>query len=247
MVLRGVVKNQTDNLRFEERKMSLEILKDEISDFENAMLMSEMAKIMSHEIRNPMTTVRGFLQMFMYKPSLALNHEYLQVMIDELDSVNSLISNFLSVGEGLDDEFIWYDLNQIIASIAPLMQIIGQKEDKFLQINLQDIPQLFLNMKEIRYLILIMCRNSYDAMEAGGTVTILTRLKEEHVILEIQDEGKGIEPKILDKLGTPFITTKPKGTGLGLSFCYNICKRHEAAIAVETGQKGTKFTIRFNR
>jgi len=226
-------------------KIILENLKDEIADFENVLLINEMAGIMSHEIRNPMTTVRGFLQMFMCKPSLAKNQEYLQIMIDELDGVNAIINDFLSVSAFADHDFIPWDLNQIIESITPLIEGIACKEQKFFQTQLQEIPQININMKEIRQLILIMCRNAFDSMRKGGLLTITTKEEQGHIILEIQDEGKGIEAKVLEKIGTPFLTTKEKGTGLGLSVCYSICKRHDAQIEVNTNRRGTTFIIKF--
>jgi signal transduction histidine kinase len=67
------------------------------------------------------------------------------------------------------------------------------------------------------------------------------------VILEVKDTGNGIKPDILDKIGTPFFTTKDHGTGLGLAVCYSIADRHHAKINVQTGNEGTCFSICFNR
>mgnify|MGYP000861560803 CR=1 FL=1 len=228
-----------------EDKESLEILKAEIADFENLILMREIAEIISHEIRNPMTTVRGFLQMFIQKPSLAENKEYLKMMIEELDDVNSIISGFLAVNEGAERHIRLCDLNLIIKSIFPLIQAKANQEGKSVQIYLQDIPDILLSIEEIRHLILKMCRNSFEAMDSNGILVISTRQEEDKVVLVIQDEGKGIDPEILEKLGTPFLTNKEMGIGLNLSVCYRIAKRHEALIEVNSSQKGTVFIVRF--
>ena len=70
-------------------------------------------------------------------------------------------------------------------------------------------------------------------------------MEEQSVHLEIKDEGVGIIPDVLEKIGTPFFTTKEKGTGLGLAICYSIAERHQAVIGIDTGSEGTTFTIRF--
>ncbi len=243
------MKNKVSEIGFNDTEKldedKLDILKDEIASFEILMLVSEIAEIISHEIRNPMTTVRGFLQMFLHKPSLATNKEYLQMMIEELDGVNAIIGGFLTVNGGLDSKVELYDLNEIITSIIPLVQAMAEKEGKFLETNLEVLPKIMIRMKEIRHLILIMCRNSLDAMEKGRSVIISTAVHDQRVILKIKDEGRGINPEVLELIGSPFLTTKERGTGLGLSVAYSICKRHEAQIEVYTSQKGTVFTIEF--
>lgn len=84
-------------------------------------------------------------------------------------------------------------------------------------------------------------------MSQGSKITIRTYTKEDEVILAVQDSGTGIEPEALEKLGTPFFTTKDTGTGLGLAVCYSIAARHKARIEVETGSEGTTFFVRFKR
>lgn len=78
-----------------------------------------------------------------------------------------------------------------------------------------------------------------------GKLTIKTYRDEQAVILQIKDQGEGISPEVLKKIGTPFFTTKEKGTGLGLAICYSVAERHGAEIDIETGNTGTTFSIRF--
>jgi signal transduction histidine kinase len=108
-----------------------------------------------------------------------------------------------------------------------------------------DIPDILLDEKEIRQLILNLVRNGLEAMLAGGRITIKTFKEGESVVLAVQDEGKEIERNVLEKMGTPFYTTKDSGTGLGLAVCYSIAARHNAAIRVETGLSGTTFFVVF--
>jgi len=117
--------------------------------------------------------------------------------------------------------------------------------DKSIVLDLSEIPDLLLDEKEIRQLILNLVRNGLEAMQAGGTVYISTYLKEEQVVLSVQDEGNGIDQDLLDKIGTPFVTTKDNGTGLGLAICYSIVARHEASIHPYTSPTGSTFVISF--
>jgi len=112
-------------------------------------------------------------------------------------------------------------------------------------IDLETTVEILIDEKEIRQLIYNLCRNGLQAMPAGGTLTIKTFTDVNEVVLAIKDQGNGINPEVLEKLGTPFFTTKDDGTGLGLSICYSIAARHNASISLETSPVGTIFSVRF--
>jgi len=112
--------------------------------------------------------------------------------------------------------------------------------------NLKEIPELFLDDKEICQVILNLANNGRESMPDGGCLTISTHRIDNKVILEIQDQGKGIDPEILDKIGTPFFTTKSKGTGLGLSVSSSIINRHNAKLEIKSDSNGSNFSVIFN-
>ncbi|MCP6429119.1 ATP-binding protein, partial [Klebsiella pneumoniae] len=85
-----------------------------------------------------------------------------------------------------------------------------------------DTPVILINEMEIRQMVFNLVQNGFDAMPMGGTLTLKTFSQDRHVVLVVQDHGTGIDETILDKLGTPFLTTKDHGTGLGLAVCYGI-------------------------
>ncbi|WP_242860359.1 ATP-binding protein [Desulfosporosinus sp. I2] len=85
----------------------------------------------------------------------------------------------------------------------------------------------------------------FEAMSSGGELRIRTLSTNSEVTLAISDEGNGIEQCMLEKLGTPFFTTKEQGTGLGLAVCYSIVSRHNGRISVETSPAGTTFYVYF--
>jgi PAS domain S-box-containing protein len=209
-------------------------------------LIGEMAAGIAHEIRNPMTTVSGFLQISKSKKEY-IKKEYIDLMIDELNRANTIITEFLNLAKNKTTDKKARNLNSVLKAILPLLKTEALLTDKTVTVELSECPQVFLDEKEIRQLILNIALNGLEAMEPGGCLTIKTYTEHEEVILELQDEGKGIDNNILDKIGTPFFTTKDTGTGLGLAVCYSIASRHNAEINISTCEKGTIFYVRFNQ
>jgi len=218
---------------------------NEMARLDRLHLVGEMAAGIGHEIRNPMTTVRGFLQLLEKKEECARHKGYFNLMIDELDRANSIINEFLSLARNKAVDLKVQNLKQIVKTIAPLIMANAINSDKRIKLELEDIPDILLNEKEMRQLILNLVRNGLEAMSPGGTLVIRTFPDGKDVVLAVQDQGRGIEPWLLEKLGTPFFTTKENGTGLGLAVCYSIAARHKAEIKVETGPAGSTFSVIF--
>ncbi|WP_400245052.1 PAS domain S-box protein [Niallia sp. JL1B1071] len=216
----------------------------EMARLDQLNLVGEMAAGIAHEIRNPMTTVHGFLQIGKSNPS-NLSLEHMDLMIDELDRANKIIKEFLTLAKNKTSDKRRHSLNRIIEIIYPLINAEALLTGKKVNLQLEDCPELYLDEKEIRQLLLNLALNGLEAMEAEGILTIRTFCKEKHLVLEIIDSGNGIDEEILKKLGTPFFTTKDNGTGLGLAVCYRIAERHMARMNVQTSEKGTKFSVYF--
>jgi signal transduction histidine kinase len=208
-------------------------------------LAGEMAVGISHEIRNPITTVRGFLQLFSSKSEFMRYKEYFTLMIDELDKVNSIIKEFLLMAKNKKVDLRMRDLNMIVKDLYPLIQADALISDKNVDVELGVIPALLLDEHEIRRLILHLASNGLEAMFPGGKLTIKTYKDGEGVVLSVQDHGYEIAQDILEKIGTPFFTTKDYGTGLGLAVCNSIAARHNGVIQVETSPSGTTVFVRF--
>jgi len=217
----------------------------EILRLERLNLIGEMAASIGHEVRNPMTTVRGFLQILGSKDGCAKYRPYFDLMIEELDRANSIITQFLSLAKDGPFNAVLLNLSQIIEKIAPLIQAEAIKAGKYLALELNNIPNLILDEKGIRQLILNLVKNALDAMPLGGIVSIKTYSEGDEVVLSVSDQGTGIEQHILKQLGTPFVTTKNNGTGLGLAVCYRIIEQHNARMDLDSSPKGTTFYIRF--
>ena len=217
----------------------------EMARLDRLNLVGQMAAGIGHEVRNPMTTVRGFLQLLGDKEEFIQFKSYFELMIDELDRANSIITEFLSLAKNKTVDLKPLSLNSLIENLYPLIQADAMVCDKEINLQLQDTKVLYLDEKEIRQLILNLVRNGMEAMSGSGTLTIRTFMDAEAVVLAVQDEGSGIKAESLEKVGTPFFTTKENGTGLGLATCYSITARHNAEIHIDTGISGTTFFVRF--
>lgn len=218
----------------------------EMARFDRLNIVGEMAAGIGHEVRNPMTTVRGYLQMFQRKGDFSKYNEQLITMIEELDRANTIITDFLSLAKNKAIQMKRGNLNKVILSLLPLLQADAFRMGHEINAVISKIPDSDFDEREIRQLILNLVRNGFEAMEHKGEVVIRTSVKKESIVLTVQDSGCGIPAQLMDKLGTPFLTTKDNGTGLGLPVCYRIADRHGAKIDVDTGSNGTTFTIVFN-
>lgn len=208
-------------------------------------LIGEMAAGIGHEIRNPMTAIRGFLQLLSSNDYYEKDHMYFELMIEELDRANGIISEYLRMAKDKRVELKYKDLDRIIHSLFPIINADANYQGMEVKLELGSPPMLLIDEKEIRQMILNMARNGLEAMLPGGILTIQTKLEKGQIVLAIKDQGQGLSSEILDKLGTPFVTTKEKGTGLGLAVCYSIAARHHAEIEAKTGPQGTTFRICF--
>lgn len=221
------------------------LLDKEMARIDRLNLAGQLAAGIGHAVRNPMTTVRGFFQLFSSKPELAAYVDQFTLVISELDRANEIITEFLTLARNRPVSFFTVHLNEMIRSMLPLFVSDAQTDDKQVQLDLADIPPLRLSAKEIRQLIVNLVRNGLEAMTKGGTLTITTQCSENRVVLAVRDEGCGISTEVIDKIGTPFFTTKQDGTGLGLAMCYSVAEQHGANITFETSKQGTTFFVTF--
>ncbi|MDD4587345.1 MAG: ATP-binding protein [Heliobacteriaceae bacterium] len=222
-------------------------LAKELEQLERLQLVGKLAAGIGHEIRNPLTTVQGFLQLLGRKPEYQADRPHFELMIEELDRANEIIGEFLTLARDRVVDLQPRNLSEIVEALFPLLQADARNRQQEVRLNLAVVPAALLDEKELRQLLHNLARNGLEAMSPGGVLTISTTAEEDAVTLAVQDQGPGIPVEVLPNLGTPFFTTKEQGTGLGLLVCYNIAARHNAVISVNTGAKGTTLIIRFPR
>ncbi|WP_182302780.1 two-component system sensor histidine kinase NtrB [Cohnella cholangitidis] len=226
----------------------LQRLKDEVDRMERLSLVGQMAASITHEIRNPMAVIRGFVQL-LNERSPEEQQSYFRIVLDELDRANAIINDFLSLAQNRIVEKEPSNLNDLLNDILPLIwadaNLRGQMIDLRLGENMDHLP---MNSKEMKQLILNLARNGMEAMNDKGVLRIETLNSSDSIQLRMVDNGVGIPPEQLKRLFEPFYTTKTNGTGLGLALCLSIVERHNGKIHVEsTMGQGTSFIVTFNK
>ena len=232
----------------EKKKLATEAVRQrDLAHIDRFNLIGNMAAGLAHEIRNPMTVVKGYLQYFKQKIPISL-HDQLDLVLSELGRIETITTEFLAIAKSKPIEPEEQDLNLIIESIAPLLLTEVLQRAMTLEVKLdRDIPKLMLAEKEIKQLLLNIAINGLNAMKEHGILIIETKYQNGAVLLCIDDCGTGIPKELQKKIFDPFFTTRDEGTGLGLSVCASIVTRHNGTIDVHSEDgKGTRFIITFS-
>ncbi len=208
-------------------------------------LVGETAASICHEVRNPMTTVRGYLQLLESKARFAQDRDALLLMIAELDRANAIITDFLSLAKNKRVDLQPGNLKKVLLAIRPMLEINALRGGHTLEVDPKDTPDILMDEGEIRQLVFNLAQNGLEAMAEPGRIIVKTEVRDDNVLLSITDTGKGIPPEIIDKLGTPFFTTKDNGSGLGLSVSFRIAERHGASINFASSPDGTTVNVLF--
>ncbi|MCR8641867.1 ATP-binding protein [Paenibacillus sp. N1-5-1-14] len=212
---------------------------------EKLKVVGELASGMAHEIRNPLTTIKGFLQI-----SQANNYnieKWFPLIMAEISRMNTLTAEFLQFSKPHATQL------QLLSVQDCIQRVISLTESEIVRLGYQmnyilpDEPlEIMMDADKILQLMLNLVKNCYEALTADGFVLLRLYESQQMAVIEVIDNGKGIPHDALDKIFHPFYTSKANGTGLGLSICHKIVQEHDGTIEVESVQeKGTKFTIRF--
>lgn len=229
----------------EERTAKLKESLETVERLDRLNLIDKMAATVGHEVRNPLTSIKGFLQLMIHKQHDPVDLEYFNIMISEVDRANSIITEFLSISRNKATILKWKNIKDVITSSLPLIRADAIYRNMQLSTDFREVPDLLLNEQEINQLVLNLVRNGIEAMSEGGCLTLKVYQDHDEVILLVADEGPGIGQEVLDKLGTPFFTTKETGTGLGLVVCNSIAERHNAELQIKSSSKGSSFEVHF--
>ena len=189
-------------------------LEREMARLEHLNLIGEMAAGIAHEIRNPMTTVFGFLQV---ARGGQLSNEAIDLMLDELTRANSIITEFLTLAKNKVSNKQKQDINTIVHTLFPLIQAEAMRGGKQVILDLNNCPDLSIDEKEIRQLILNMALNGLDAMSSGGELTIKTYTKEQSSLFRNTRPGSGHLSRSIRKNRNTFLHYEGKGNGIRFS------------------------------
>ncbi|GAW29302.1 two-component sensor histidine kinase [Carboxydocella sp. ULO1] len=207
--------------------------------------IGQLAAGIAHEIRNPLTTVSGFLQLLEWGRELPA--DTIKMMEEELDRVNQLVTGLLYLSnpslEHKQREKL--NLNELVTSTVELVKPELLLREIELKIELDPgLPELYLNAAQIRQLLINLLQNSYLAVESKGWIKVKTGQDQAHVFLTVQDSGPGIEPDKRELVFQPFFTTRPNAIGLGLTICQQIAANHNGQLELASESDYTTFILK---
>ncbi|TCS79572.1 PAS domain S-box protein [Tepidibacillus fermentans] len=223
-------------------------LEEQIQRADKLALIGELAAGTAHEIRNPLTTIQGFIQLLKYELK-GNNQQYLEIVLKEIAHINEIIKEMLLLAKPSAPQMKTASLNQIIKDTIGFMNAEGLLYNVKLGMKLADqLPSVDLDERQIKQVFINLIRNSIQAMDDGGEVIIKTSYDEIKRVIYVYviDNGVGISEENLAKIYEPFYTTKETGTGLGIPISCRIMENHGGTLDIQSKLgEGTKVTLSF--
>ncbi|NMO79641.1 ATP-binding protein [Niallia alba] len=207
-------------------------------------IAGQLAASIAHEIRNPLTAIKGFLKLA-YQGAMKLKDIY-PILDIEINRIETIASELMFLGKPAKSEIKEINIGKILLDVYTLMQSQANLDNVVINLDAYDNDlHALCNVDQMKQVFINLVKNAIEAMENGGTINMEAKLDGKWIVVTINDNGKGIPDDIKNKLGEPFYTTKEKGTGLGLVICYNIIAEHKGQIDfISEDGVGTTFTIR---
>jgi signal transduction histidine kinase len=206
---------------------------------ESLTTATQVAAGIAHEIKNPLASLKGFVQLMIKKGREHAKTEYLTIMQDEIERIECLTNQFCMLSKPMDKvEYKTVNLQELVRKIVFLFeQQAMQKSVELTMLAVDASVGPFLiqgNSNQLKQVLINLIRNAIEATGEGGKVSIGCRKYKGNIVLTIKDNGSGMSLNDLDNLGTPFYTTKENGTGLGLLVSFEIIRHHGGKINIDS-------------
>jgi len=206
--------------------------------------VGQLAAGVAHEIRNPLTTLRGFVQLQQQTQKLNVRHS--DLMLSELDRINLIVSEFLILAKPQATKFEIKDVRFVLGDVLSLLDSQAHLCNVIFQTDYTIEPcEVACEENQLKQVFINVLKNGIEAMPEGGTILIRVMKPEAaHIIVAIIDEGIGIPEEMIPKLGDPFFTGKETGTGLGIMVSQRIIQSHHGTMDIRSAVgEGTEVTL----
>lgn len=222
------------------------LLQRELRRSEKMNVISQLAASVAHEVRNPLTTVNGFLQLIIRDDNITdKQRNYIDITLSELNRAQSIINDYLSLAKPNNSNTQLVNISEELSKTVELMTSYTNIQSIEVETFIEDSLYINGNKDEIKQVLINIIKNAIEAIGNEGLLQINAFAKDQDIIVKITDNGPGMTKEQLSKIGTPFYSTKDKGTGVGLTICFQIIEQLKGSIDVEsTVGKGTSFIIK---
>jgi two-component system, sporulation sensor kinase B len=214
---------------------------------EKLQTVSHLAASISHEVRNPLTTARGFIQLLSEDVSTQSRKEYADIAILELDRATEVINDYLTFAKPTLEKEEKINVNEEVQHAVNVIIPLATMNGVQVKVSLLEHHHCFTKgeRKKFQQCLINLLKNGIESMQNNGELQIHQSCTGGMVKIDIQDEGKGMSQEQINRLGEPYFTTKEKGTGLGMMVSYSIIRGMNGTIDVTSEQgKGTRFTLK---
>jgi two-component system, sporulation sensor kinase B len=209
-------------------------MKAEIQRAEKLNTLGELAASIAHEVRNPLTVVKGFLQL-MQQEEKGKNYDYLSLVLSELGRAESIINDYLNFAKPQFEKIEEFPLGDVLTEVKLLLDPLALKQGVQLESNLDSGSfNLFTDRNQLKQALVNLIKTAIEATSEGGKVTITLKQIDDHAYIYIADTGKGMNHEQLSRIGTLFYTTKDKGAGLGTSVSLRIIETMKGKVSYKS-------------
>ncbi len=228
----------------EQRTKLLKEAQEQLIKSERLAAIGQVAAMIGHDLRNPLTGISGATYYLKTKLGPRVDEkikEMLELIENDVEHSNKIIKDLMEYSKEIKLELTKTTLRSIIKETLFLVEI---PDDVQLRDLTQNEPKVKIDLEQMKRVFANLIKNAVDAMLNGGKLTIASRESDGNVEITFTDTGTGMTKEVMEKIWTPFFTTKAKGMGLGLPICRRIIEAHGGSISVEsTFGKGTTFTV----
>ncbi|WP_082423057.1 ATP-binding protein [Paenibacillus dakarensis] len=233
---KGVLARVAGNLRdITEMKRTEEVLRNT----EKLVFAGQVAVSIAHEVRNPLTTVKGMLQLANKESNL----RHYELIMSEIERMNLIVGEFLILGKPQAIHFKQDKCETILTEVLNVFGIQAALNEVEIQMECVQSPVITCDRNQIKQVFLNILRNSMEALPFGGDIDILLSVEEGYQVISFTDNGTGMTEEVLQRIGEPFHTTKPEGNGLGMMIVQRILNTHKGHMSI-TSKEGTGTTVK---
>ncbi|MCS1352655.1 ATP-binding protein [Mechercharimyces sp. CAU 1602] len=242
-------KSASNLIRLAEKRLSIQQqrIRHQVEErrrhLEKLSAVGQLAAGLAHEIRNPLTSIRGFIQISAKESEEMRKWE--SIILPEIDRINDLLRQFLHLSDKKPAKFTWIELDSLIEDVVQLMtpkaflmghELVPQAPTHPLQME--------ADPEQLKQVMINLMQNALESLGDRGAVWIRWKELRDRISIRIEDNGNGIQPEYMSRIFDPFFTTKGDGTGMGLSICHRIVSEHGGHIHVTSQPgRGTTFNI----
>ncbi|SHI58094.1 two-component system sensor histidine kinase AtoS [Desulfofundulus thermosubterraneus] len=209
-------------------------LEEQIRRQERLASLGKLVAGVAHEIRNPLTSISGYIQFWQKNPTPSPRS--LSIIQREINRLNTIVDKLLHFARPAQAVFGIHDVNLLVNRVAQFFQDAHNSEVEIKRELTGDLPPAWMDPSQMEQVLYNVLYNAAQAMSGRGTIIVSTELEAEKnmVLVKVKDSGRGIPPEIMPHLFDPFFTTKPRGVGLGLAIAYEIIRAHGGEIELES-------------